>query len=75
MKSPLLIVLGITSTILGIYILLVSLFSPTHAPLYHAGCYLPDQPIDLSLHFRNRLRTLRTSAIHARQLYDRIHAA
>jgi hypothetical protein len=75
MKSPLLIVLGITSTILGLYILAVSIFSPSQTVLYHAGCYLPDEPIDNSFNFRNRLRALKTSALHARQLYDKIHAS
>jgi len=50
-----LIVFGISSTLLGIYIMIISLLNMEERVDYHIGCYLSNTTNDNSFTFKTRL--------------------
>jgi len=68
MRSQLLAVLGISSVLLGIYILVISLLNIQKNTDYHIGCYLSDHVSDYSLRFRHKLNYLKSSGEANRNL-------
>jgi hypothetical protein len=72
MKSPLLVVLGISSTLLGLYILLVSLLNIEEQADYHIGSYLSDHSNHNAFQFRTQLQSLQSRGNESRNFHNKI---